>query len=319
MNEPQKVKVGVVGVGKLGQYHARLYSESEKAELIGIYDVNQAITAEVAKTLSTLSFDSLEKLIKSVDCLSVAVPTHLHFEVVSELLQKKKHVLVEKPITAKIADGKKLVALAQQHKVVLQVGHVERYNPVIDYLENKINNPKFIEAHRLAFYPPLRPAMPPRGTEVSVVLDLMIHDIDVILNLVKSPVSRIDAVGIPILSKSADIANTRLTFANGCVANLTASRVSQETMRKIRVFQPDAYLSFNYQDRKGEIVTKTGMSIKREAVPIEDQNALKLELEDFLHCSKEALVQGTVPQPKVSAEHGLQALEIAVQIEQQFT
>ena len=312
-----KVKVGVVGVGVLGKHHTRLHNECEQAELIGIYDVDPNRAADVAKEFATRRFESMEELIASVDGISVAVPTDLHYQIVSELLIRGKHVLVEKPLTSTIDDGQKLLDLAKNQKCILHVGHVERYNPVITYLEKKICDPRFIETHRLALYPPPRPGMLPRGTEVGVVLDLMIHDIDVILNLVKSEVVQIDAVGIPILSKSEDIANARLKFANGCVANLTASRVSHEKMRKIRVFQRDAYLSLDYQNKKGEIVTLANMSIRREPVPIEDHDALQKELEDFIQCCQGALGSGTTLEPRVLAEHGLKALAIADRITQQ--
>ena len=313
-----KVKVGVIGVGVLGKHHARLYSQCKGADLIGVYDIDRARGGEIAREFSTKPFNSLEELIALTDGLSVAVPTDLHFQVVSQLLDQGKHVLVEKPLTSTLVDGRKLLDIANKQQRILQVGHVERYNPVITYLEKKINNPRFIEAHRLAMYPPPRPGMLPRGTEVGVVLDLMIHDIDIILNLVRSKVCSLDAIGIPILSRTEDIANVRLKFATGCVANLTASRVSQERVRKIRVFQENAYLSLDYQEKKGEIVTLNNMSIVREAVPIEDHDALEKELEDFIDCCQKTLTTGIVPKPKVSGEHGLQALEIADKITQQI-
>ena len=313
-----KVKVGVIGVGVLGRHHVRLYRECEQAELVGIYDIKADRAGEISREFSTTSFNSIEELCASVDGVSVAVPTDLHYQVVSQLLYQGKHVLVEKPLTSTIDDGKRLLKIANEQKCILSVGHVERYNPVITYLEKKINNPRFIEAHRLAMYPPPRPGMLPRGTEVGVILDLMIHDIDVILSLVKGDVTRIDAIGIPILSRTEDIGNVRLTFSTGCVANLTASRVSQEKVRKIRVFQQDAYLSLDYQNKKGEIVTLNNKSISREAVPIRDHNALAQELEDFIHCCQTTLTTGGIPNPKVSAEHGLKALKIADRITRQI-
>ncbi len=307
----ENIKVGVIGVGALGQHHTRLYSQLSGADLVGVFDTDDDAARRIAKEFQTESFNSLEDLAAAVDCVSVAVPTDLHLEVTSELLRLGKHVLVEKPLAADSTEGRQLISLAREHNRVLQVGHVERYNPVITYLEQKIYNPRFIEAHRLAPYPPPRPGMLPRGTEVGVVLDLMIHDIDVILSLVKSDVTSVDAVGIPILSKSEDIANARISFANGCVANLTASRVSQERMRKIRVFQADAYLSLDYQEKKGEIVTLAGASIGREPVPIADHDALKMELEDFLSCAREVISSNVLAEPKVSAAHALSALEVA--------
>jgi predicted dehydrogenase len=305
------VTVGVIGVGALGRHHARLYGECDGCRLVGVHDHNPETAARVADELGTTVYADEAELVAAVDALSVAVPTDLHHEVVTRLLAAGKHVLVEKPIAASVEQGRDLVEKAKAAGLVLQVGHVERFNPVIRHMEERIDRPHFIEAHRLAPYPPPRPGLLPRGTEVSVVLDLMIHDIDIILHLVKSDVERIDAVGICVLSPSEDIANARVAFANGCVANITASRVSSEMMRKIRVFQSDAYLSLDYQDRKAEIVTKVG---QREPVPIEDHNALQKELEDFVRCVGIAKRDGTVPAPEVSGAHGQQALEIADRI-----
>ena len=313
-----RVKVGVIGVGVLGRHHTRLYNHCRRAELVGIYDVDEDRARDIAAEFSTLKFDSTEELIASVDGVSVAVPTDLHYQIVSKLLLQGKHVLVEKPLTSVINDGKELLEIATSQNRILHVGHVERYNPVITYLQEKIYDPRFIEAHRLALYPPPRPGMLPRGTEVGVVLDLMIHDIDVLLNLVKSDVAQIDAIGIPILSKTEDIANARLKFANGCIANLTASRVSQEKVRKIRVFQKNAYLSLDYQNKEGEIVTRDKMSIRREAVPIENHDALQKELEYFIHsCQTWKANNGRASEPGDSAEHALKALEIADMITKQ--
>ena len=309
------ITVGVIGVGALGRHHARLYGECDGCQLVGVHDANTETAERVANELGTQVFTSEAELVAAVDALSVAVPTDLHFEVVTRLLDAGKHVLVEKPIAASVEEGRALVDHANNARLVLQVGHVERFNPVIKHMEERIHSPRFIEAHRLAPYPPPRPGMLPRGTEVGVVLDLMIHDIDIILHLVRSEVERIDAVGIRVLSQTEDIANARIAFKNGCVANITASRVSSELMRKIRVFQSDAYLSLDYQDRKAEIVTRVG---EREPVPIEDHNALQKELEDFVRCVGIAKRDGSVPAPEVSGAHGQQALEIAVEITQQI-
>ena len=205
-----------------------------------------------------------------------------------------------------------MVAEAARRNLVLGVGHVERYNPVLECLDRTPGEPRFIEAHRLAPYPPPRPGMRPRGTEVSVVLDLMIHDLDIILYLVRSPVKQVDAVGVAILSDSEDIANVRILFESGCVANITTSRVSQERMRKIRVFKNHAYLSLDYQAKSGETVyIAPGMKLIREAVPVEDANALLCELEEFCRCVAESKATGQSPAPKVSGEDGLQALALA--------
>jgi predicted dehydrogenase len=312
-----RVKVGVIGVGALGRHHARLYAACPDADLVGLCDSNQETATGAAAEFDTAAFSSIDALVDAVDAVSVAVPTTLHHEIASGLLEQGCHALVEKPLAATVEQGRELVALAQDRNLTLHVGHVERYNPVIAYLEQKVDNPRFIESHRLAPYPPPRPGMLPRGTEVGVVLDLMIHDIDVILHLVGSEVERVDAVGIPVLSATEDIANARLKFTNGCVANVTASRVSLEQMRKIRVFQSDAYLSLDYQERTGEIVLLNGTSIDREPVPINDHNALEKELHEFVRCTRIALDTGEVPQAATSAENGLRALEIAEMILQQ--
>lgn len=312
------VRVGVIGVGVLGQHHARLYRECPDSELVGIYDSNPASSQTAAAEFETTAFATIDELVDAVDAVSVAVPTTLHHAIATDLLQRGCHVLVEKPLAATVEQGRELVALAQQNKLTLHVGHVERYNPVITYLEQRIDNPRFIESHRLASYPPPRPGMLPRGTEVGVVLDLMIHDIDIILHLVNSEIERVDAVGIPVLSPTEDIANARLKFTNGCVANITASRVSMERMRKIRVFQSNAYLSLDYQERTGEIMLLDGLSINREPVPIDDHNALEKELHAFVNCTRTALDTGEVPVAANSAENGLRALEIADQVMQQM-
>ncbi len=310
-----KVRVGVIGVGVLGTHHARLYHESENAVLVGVYDEDTDRARHIAGKYATCAFASVVELAAAVDGLSVAVPTDRHFAVVSELLGLDKHVLVEKPLTSNVADGRRLIDLAGNRKLVLQVGHVERYNPVITYLQDKLREPRFIEAHRLAPYPPPRPGLLPRGTEVGVVMDLMIHDIDVILNLVNSKVERLDAVGIPIISRSEDIANVRVTFANGCVANMTASRVSQDRIRKIRIFQADSYLSLDYQNKKGEIVFRVGDAVKRESVPIEDHDALARELDIFVGCVREAQHTGAASMASAeSTETALTALTIADEI-----
>jgi len=308
------IKVGVIGVGALGRHHARLYRECDGVDLVGIYDRDPQRAAAVADELHARVFREIPELAEAVDGLSVAVPTDVHYEVVSRLLRKGKHVLVEKPITATVAEGRKLVRLAEDRGLVLAVGHVERYNPVLECLDRTPGVPRFIEAHRLAAYPPPRPGLRPRGTEVSVVLDLMIHDIDVLLDLVKSEVKSLDAVGVPVLSDSEDIANARIVFKNGCVANLTASRVSADALRKIRVFKTSAYLSLDYQERRGEIAYQRDGAIVRDEVPVHEGNALKEELIDFCGCVRQVLNGGGRPAPRVSGEHGLAALRLADRI-----
>lgn len=310
----RQIPVGVVGAGKLGWHHARLYSESPHANLVGIYDVNRETADDVAQRLGVRAYLSMEQLAADVDAVSIAVPTNLHDQVGRQWLNWGKHLLIEKPLTESIDQGRALIAKAAEKGLVIGVGHVERFNPVISYLEQRADDPRFIECHRLAPYPPPRPGLPPRGTEVGVVLDLMIHDIDLVLALVKSPVAHVDAVGVPVLSPTEDIANARIRFENGCVANLTASRVTPEPMRKIRVFQNNAYLSLDYQAQSGEIFLKQAGGIHREDVPIHNHNALLMEIEDFVTCVRCAQDGEGRTTPKVSGESGLRALEIAIAI-----
>jgi len=302
------VKMGVAGVGSLGQHHARIYSELPEVEFVGVYDADTARATEIAKRHGVQVFASLAQLSTAVDGASVVVPTDLHREVAGQLMTAGLHLLVEKPIASSTTEAEELVALAQKHDVILQVGHVERFNPVLGYLENAAVIPRFIEAHRLAPYPPPREGLHPRGTEVSVVLDLMIHDLEVILHLVRSPVTEIRAVGVPVLSPSEDIANVRLQFKNGCVANITASRISPERMRKIRVFLEDAYISLDYQNQSGEMYRKTIGGIEREEIPIEKGEPLALELSAFSKCV------ACHDEPVVSGEHAADALKLAARI-----
>jgi predicted dehydrogenase len=241
----------------------------------------------------------------SVDAATIAVPTIYHRPVGEVLLSKGRHVLVEKPITESYAEAQLLINLAQANNAILQVGHIERFNPVLRQLEDRLNAPRFIETHRLSPFPN-------RSIDIGVVLDLMIHDIEIVLHLVKSPLIDVDAVGIPVLMQREDIANARLKFANGCIANLTTSRVSPEKMRKIRVFQSDCYLSLDYQDQSGWIYRKDGHQIIREAVEIEKDEPLKLEIAAFIECARQG------KRPVVSGQEGAEALRIALQITDQI-
>ena len=310
MSGQHKIKVGVVGVGSLGINHARIYSELPNCELVGLFDADAKRAGEVAATYKTKACASLAELSSLVDAASVVVPTHLHFDVASQMIREGKHLLVEKPITSTTSEAEELVRLSQEHKVILQVGHIERFNPVMEYLETAARNPKFIEAHRLAPFPPPREGLHPRGTEVNVVLDLMIHDIEVILHLVRSPVKEVRAVGVPVLSGSEDIANVRLEFENGCVANITASRISPDRMRKIRVFVEDAYISLDYQKQTGEVFRTSATGIAREEVPIQKGEPLANELRSFVDCV------ATHGAPKVSGVHAAEALKLAAHITQ---
>jgi predicted dehydrogenase len=331
------LKVAVLGTGSLGKEHARIYAElaaAKKVEFVGVYDVVSESAKKFAEKFSVRAFNSVEEAAKASDALNIVTPTITHFDLAKILLQQGKHLLVEKPMTDNSAQAAELIQLAQKNNCVLQVGHIERFNPVLKYLETVATEPRFIETHRLSPYPA-------RSTDIGVVLDLMIHDLDVVLAFVKSPVTSVDAVGIPVLSKSEDIANARIRFSNGCVANLTASRVSPERMRKIRVFSGGAmtsYVSLDYRAQEGfiyriarddeeessllkkllsardsTIVSEFGgKRIVREPVPIEKDEPLKLELQHFVECVQ---AQQT---PKVSGETAKQALDLAFEITRQI-
>ena len=302
------VRTAVVGVGALGQIHARIYAQLAATELVGVYDVDGARAREVASKYGTRAFASLPELAEEAEAASVVVPTDQHVSVASLLLAQGLHLLVEKPLTDNTDDAQHLLELSEKHNVILQVGHVERFNPAFNYLERIATTPRFIESHRLAPYPPSRPGLPPRGTEVSVVLDLMIHDLEIVLHLVRSPVEEIRAVGLAVLSPTEDIASVRLAFANGCVANVTCSRVTPEPMRKIRVFLEDAYVSLDYRNQSGEIYRRIGDSVEKESVPIVKGEPLANELLSFAECVARR------KKPLVTGEHAANALKLAVAI-----
>ncbi len=297
----KKLRIGVVGVGHIGSNHARLYAEIPSADFTAVCDVDVAKGNAIAKKFGATAERSLDEFIGMVDAASVATPTDTHYEIARSLLGRGKHVLVEKPITDNTAHAAELTELAARKGLILQVGHVERFNPVLNALEKHLTHPRFIEAHRLSPYPN-------RSTDIGVVLDLMIHDLEVILHFVCSPVQSIDAVGVPVLSRGEDIANARLRFENGCVANVTSSRISPERMRKIRVFQEDAYLSLDYQNQSGEIYRRVGNRITRDKVEIEREEPLKRQLTSFIESA------GTGRKPRVSGFEATAALELAVEI-----
>src|SRR2546423_13514453 len=294
-------RVGVAGVGHIGKNHARLYAELAGAQFTAIYDTDRAVAEERAAEFGVKAAASLEEFAEQVDAASIATPTNTHFEIGRELLARGKHLLVEKPIADNTAHASELAELAAARGLVLQVGHVERFNPVLGALEKRLTNPRFIEAHRLSPYPN-------RSTDIGVVLDLMIHDLEVILHLVRSPVQTMDAVGVPVLSRGEDIANARIRFENGCVANITSSRISPEQMRKIRVFQEDVYLSLDYQKQTGEMYRRTADGLTRNKVAIEREEPLKQQLLSFIECPRPGR------EPKVSGLQATAALELAVEI-----
>ncbi len=331
----------MLGTGSLGKEHVRIYAElaaAGKVRFVGVYDAATETARKVAAKHNAPVFASVAAAAAAADALNIVTPTVTHYELAKALLDQGNHVLVEKPMTNDSAQAAELVELAQQKNCVLQVGHVERFNPVFNYLETVVTKPRFIECHRLSPYPA-------RSTDIGVVLDLMIHDLDVVLAFVKSPVTSVDAVGVPVLSKSEDIANARLRFANGCVANLTVSRVSPERMRKIRVFSSGdvpCYVSLDYRAQEGFIyriardgeeessilkkllVAKFGVGkdsaivsefagkrIVREPVPIAKEEPLKLELQHFVNCVRERQT------PLVSGESAKRALDLAFEITRQ--
>ncbi len=285
----------------MGRNHARVYGLMEGARLEGVFDLNRARAEAVAAEFGGQVVDSLEDLAERCEAVSVAVPTANHLEVGGALLRLGVNVLVEKPIASNEAEAEELLEIAAKARRVLQVGHIERFNPVLRQLEERLSRPRFIEAHRLSPFPN-------RSLDIGVVLDLMIHDLEVILHLVRSPVSSIDAVGVPVLTRHEDIANARLRFENGCVANVTASRISPEKMRKIRVFQEDCYLSLDYQEQKGKIFWIEKGGIGQAEVEIDPAEPLMAELNAFVEAVREQ------KEPTVTGQQGAAALEIALDI-----
>ncbi len=297
----ETVRVGVVGVGHHGRQHVRICRDLPGVELAAVVDTHPETLRQVAREWDVPAFSDYRDITSRVDAVSIASPTVTHHGIAHYFLSAGKNVFVEKPITSTVEEAEDLMHLAQEQQRVLQIGHVERFNPAIKALIEILKEPRFIECHRLARYNP-------RGCDVGVVLDLMIHDIDIILTLVNDAVKSISAVGVNVLSDSEDIANARIEFERGCIANVTASRVSADSMRKIRVFQQDAYISLDYKKQAGVIYRKVGGNIVPSPVPTERAEPLKLELESFF----EAIQTGS--RPLVSAEQGKRALEIAMQI-----
>ncbi len=316
MTAPSAPRVGVIGAGALGYHHVRLLRELEGIEFVGFYDIDADRSAIVARELGVTAFSSVTALIDVVDALTIVVPTPAHFEVARAALARGRHLLVEKPLTATVEEADELLALARANGAIIQTGHIERFNRAIRAALPYVNDPRFIESDRLAPFNP-------RGSEVAVVLDLMIHDIDLIATLVQAKVDDVQAVGVPLLTPSVDIANARLEFATGAVANITASRVSRERLRKLRIFQPSGYFSLDLAQGTGEfyrlrrdvdLATLAAAPLAIEAfverVPLTAPEAepLKLELESFA-----GAVRGEHPAP-VTGEEGRDALAIALRI-----
>jgi predicted dehydrogenase len=318
-----KLRCGVVGTGSLGQHHARIYAELAGVDFAGIFETNDSRAAEICAKFNCRRFATLDELGAACDAVSIVVPTDLHEKVALPLLAQGCHLLIEKPICATLEEAERVLAAAQAKQAIVQVGHIEHFNPVMGFLEKHIDRPGYITAERLAPYTP-------RGTEVGVVLDLMIHDIGIVLALTKSPIRKIDSVGIHVLSKTEDIANTRIEFESGCVANLSASRMSLKKSREIRVFQEDAYLSLDFMNQKGHLVKKSDViayglklkiglakagdasSIPVADIPIEKDEPLKLELQHFVDSVRQR------QQPKVGGVLAKTALEVAIQITEQI-
>ncbi len=305
MNDEKVINCGVVGVGYLGQHHLRIYDELELCQLVGFYDVDPDRARQIAARHSCKRFGSIDELAHACQAVSVVVPTDKHCQVAVPLLEAGCHLLIEKPLCVNSREAEMILDAARRNDRIIQVGHIEHYNPVTSYLNEAVDRPLFIIADRLAPFQP-------RGTEVGVVLDLMIHDIGIILQLVKSPVAKIESIGVNVLSPSEDIANCRMTFENGAVANINTSRVSEKKVREIRVFQTSGYLSLDFMNQVGHFVKRQGTQLTKEEIPIEKGEPLKIELASFLNCVANR------ENPKVDATLGKQALEIALRITAQI-
>lgn len=315
------LKTGVIGAGHLGKIHIRLWKEVAGATLTGFFDSDKEVAAKVEAEFGVKAFSTMEELIDACDAIDIVTPTLFHFETAVKAIRKSKHVFIEKPITHTVQEGKKLVSLIAEAGIKAQIGHVERFNPAFLASRSYLSSPLFIETHRLAEFNP-------RGTDVSVVHDLMIHDIDIVLSVVKSPVKKIHASGVAVVSDTPDIANARIEFDNGCVANLTASRISLKNMRKSRFFQRDAYIAVDFLKKKSEIVRLKNLTgepgplditidlgngkgskiIYFEQPKVEESNAIKMELEQFTS----AILNDT--EVAVTADQGFAALNVAHQI-----
>jgi predicted dehydrogenase len=314
----KRIKTGVVGVGALGQHHLKWYSQIETSDLVGFYEIDKDRAGQFADKHNVTAFDSLEALAEAVDAVSVVVPTSAHHEVATQLIERGVHCLIEKPVTATLEEGQELCALAEKSGVTVSVGQIERFNPAVRALDGIDIRPSFIEAHRLA-------AFDPRGTDVAVVLDLMIHDIDLALNFIRSPVTNIQASAVNVISEKPDIANARLTFENGAVANLTASRISLQAMRKLRIFQPSGYYSLDLARKQADIyrladageqsegmrlpLGKSGKDVVYVKRGDTDQDMLGAELTAFI----ETILENKPP--SVSLDEGLEALRVALEVE----
>jgi predicted dehydrogenase len=309
----QKLKIAVVGVGYLGKFHAQKYTQLPESELVAVCDSNAEVAQAIADEHGVEVYTDYNDLVGKVDAVSIVVPTQKHYEVAKVFLENGVHVLLEKPITSTVEQARELVQIADRNKLVFQIGHLERFNPAVMALDDVLKEAQFIESHRIAPFNP-------RGADVNVILDLMIHDIDIILDFVRSPVKSIQANGVPVLSNDIDVANARIQFENGCVANVTASRVSMKSERKMRIFQPDAYITIDFQNKKLGVHRKG----KGEMFPgIAEIDSLEREFEqgDALLAESAAFLKSITEQsrPVVSGEDGMRALETAFEITRQLS
>lgn len=306
----ETIKTAVVGVGHLGQHHARILAGMPNVQLVCVVDADLERAKEIAERLNTTALAHWKEIPENVQAVSVVTPTSSHQEIACALLASGRDVMVEKPMSLTVEQGREMIETADKHQRILQVGHIERFNPAIVAIAEKLNKPLFIESHRLG--PPT-----PRVQDVGVVLDLMIHDLDLVMGLVDSPIERVEAVGVPVLTDKEDIANARISFQSGCIANLTVSRISPESMRKIRIFQQDAYFSLNFMEKRTQIYRKVldpntqKQTIIREEADLTElleNDALTTELASFVKCVR------TRTPPVVGGREGLIALEMALEI-----
>jgi len=301
-----KLKTAIVGIGHLGSKHLKVLTElNERVDIIGVSDLKGERTQRLASHYDVPFFEHYKYLAGKVDCVNICVPTNLHFEVGKFFLEQKIHTFIEKPITSTVRQADQLIKLAQKNNVKLQVGHVERFNSAFESIKHFTHNPLFIECHRLNHFPN-------RSLDIGVVMDLMIHDIDIILGLVHSPLKDIQAVGVNVLTPLEDIANVRLTFKNGCVCNLTASRISDDVTRKIRIFQDNTYISLDYVKQEAFIYKKHENQILKHSLPIDKEEPLKKEIEHFLDCIENN------QRPIIAGEEAKEALKVALEISKQI-
>ena len=300
-----KVKIAVIGIGYLGEFHAQKYKANKNADLIGIVDTNKQRSEEISNKIGVKSFNDYKSIINQVDAVSIVVPTNLHYKIAKFFIENKKHVLIEKPFASNTAEARKLKKISEKNKTILQIGHLERFNKAFVELKDKVKNPLFIECNRIS---PFKI----RGTEVDVIMDLMIHDLDIIMSINKSKIKNIQASGISVLTSKTDIANARIVFEDNCVCNLSSSRISDKIERKMRVFQKNSYFSLDYQnsslDTYNKIKNKNVINIEKRKNSFPKNDSLKDEIDSFLKCIKNN------KKAVVDASDGLNALTYALKI-----